>query len=457
MGGLTWLFALMLLVSGRAAGSNQASPHLHVGELTVTSLSTSSFQLTWYSGDPTDLVEMSRWSPVESDTTVRYGTSPDPTTWTSYVAPGPPTAYHHVEITGLDPGTTYWFEASSGGVRAVSVSPGLPRVPSPASLVTLTPPPGRHLLRVAVANDLHVGESVAGLLVGNFPPGLAVDPADPYSEFMLRSVVDDANAAGADVMVANGDVTSEARPEEVSTAADILDGFHGDLVVLRGNHDRSHRGSEYETCTPVPASPEYHDCFADVFGPPSAGERRNYAVDVGAVRIVGLDSSAPTTGYGDLDTGTLDFLAKETVDGRPSLVFMHHLATFDEVAHWMPWPGFHIPPAQMSALDTLLADRPGVLAVFSGHTHRNRRGVCPRPETLCLEVGSAKEHIGGYDLVDIYEGGLTVEFRQASCGQCLVWSERTRRLYFGLYDKITEGALGDRAFTHDFAAPIGGG
>lgn len=457
MGGLTWVFAVLLLFGARGAGSNQNDVHFHAGELTVTSVSAESFQLSWYSADPTLLGELGRWQPVPADTVVRYGPSPDPATWTTYTAPGPPTAYHHVEITGLAPGTSYWFEASSNGVRAVNVSPGLPRVGSPSVITTLTPPPGRHLLRMAVANDLHIGETTAGLLFDGFPPGLGVDPEDPYWRFMLDAVVDDANAQGAGVLVANGDLTAEARPAEVSEVKAALERFDGEVVPLRGNHDRAHRGDEYTSCSPVPSAPEYHDCFADAFGPPGPGEHRNAVRDVGPVRIVGLDSSDILTGYGSMDPATLGVLADATDDGRPSFVFFHHLATSEEVRSWYVWPGFHIPTAEMAALDGILGSRPDVRAVFSAHTHRNRRGSGPDPDALYMEVGAVKEHIGGYALVDVYEGGLLVSFRQASCGSCLVWSERTRRLYFGLYDKITEGRLSDRALVHEFATPIGSG
>lgn len=454
MGGLTWVFAVLMLLGARGAGSNQTDVHLHAGELTVTSASTTSFQLSWYTADPTRLFDLGRPVPVAADTVVRYGTSPDPTTWTTWRDAGPPTAYHHAEITGLTPGTTYWFEASSNGVKAVNVSAALPRVTAPATVTTLRPPPGRHLVRMAVANDLHVGETTAGLLVDGFPPGLSVDPADPYWGFMLEAVVDDANAQGAELMVVNGDVTAEARPAEVAAAKAALDRFTGDVVTARGNHDRPHRGAEWASCSPLPAAPDYHDCFADVFGPPGPGERHDVVRDFGPLRIVVLDSVAPLTGYGSVDAATLDTLADATDDGRASLVFFHHLSTFDAVRHWYAWPGFHIPPAELAALDSILGARPDIRAVFSGHTHRSRRGAGPNPDALYMEVGAVKEHIGGYALVDVYEGGIVLEFRQASCASCLVWSERTRRLYFGLYDKITEGSLADRSLVHTFTSPI---
>ncbi|MFN8103799.1 MAG: metallophosphoesterase family protein [Acidimicrobiia bacterium] len=450
MGAFTWVFAVLMLVGARGAGSNQTDVRFHAGELTVTSVSATSFQLTWYTADPTRRFDLGRATPVAADTVVRYGASPDPATWTTWRDPGPPTAYHHAEITGLSPGTTYWYEASSNGVKAVNVDIGLPRVTAPSTLDTLVPPPGRHLMRIAVANDLHVGETTAGLLVDGFPPGLSVDPSDPYWGFMLGAVVDDANAHGAEVMVVNGDLTAEAHPDEVARAKSALARFAGDVVTARGNHDRAHRGAEWASCSPVPAAPEYHDCFADAFGPPGPGARHDVVRDIGPLRIVAIDSADTLSGFGSMDPATLDFLASATEDGHPSLVFFHHLATFDAVRNWSVWPGFHIPPPQMAALDGLLGERPGILAVFSGHTHRTRRDTGPNPDALYMEVGAVKEHIGGYALMDVYEGGVQVEFRQAACTACLVWSERTRRLYFGLYDKLTEGTLADRAFVHPF-------
>lgn len=117
----------------------------------------------------------------------------------------------------------------------------------PYSFTTPQPPPGRHLLSIALCNDLHVGETTAGL-VGGVPLFRGVSQEvglSPYPEIMSRAVVEEARRRGADVLLAAGDISAGGGPRDLAEAKRILDGFgaHGrDYFVVRGNHDRPRHG-----------------------------------------------------------------------------------------------------------------------------------------------------------------------------------------------------------------------
>ncbi len=116
--------------------------------------------------------------PAVTEGEVVYGTHPAHLNRTA--AEERPTAHHQVELTGLEPGQTYYYRARSRGVPAVPTP--LHHVRGNAvgtsrhgfggsrtgtySFTTPQPPPGRHLLSIALCNDLHLGETTAGLVSG---------------------------------------------------------------------------------------------------------------------------------------------------------------------------------------------------------------------------------------------------------------------------------------------------
>ena len=448
--------ALILTLLSRGAGSNVADLNFNAGNLEVLGVTDTSFTLSWSTGSPLYPAADGTLTPVAADSVVRYGTSPDAATWTAVTEPGT-TPYHVVEVGGLAPDTTYYFEALSGGVRAVNVSADAP-LGSPAWVHTLARPPGAEVARVAVMNDLHYGERVSGILFGDFPPGFPADPANPYWRFAGGAALEQAAADGATAVVANGDLTSENEPDSVAEVKAALDAFAlggRRYHVTRGNHDAADRGPLYAPCPAVPADPVSRDCFAAAFGY-GPGEPLNWTADVGPVRLVGIDSNNTLTAAAHLSAESAAFLqtALTTETDRPTLVFLHHPATAEAVNSWPYWPNFNLGAGDLATLGATFAPADQVLAVFSGHTHRAHVSAGARPDVVFHENLSVKEYPSGYSLVTVYEGGMTVAFRPTRCADCNRWRTKSARQYYGLYPGFVRGRLADRAYTVTFDRPV---
>lgn len=462
-----------LAEEGLPGGIHPAVP-MHLELVTVTD---AEMVVTWFTGDPGTPDEFGRPAPVAAPGRLLLGTDPDPLRWEEVETHGP-TPYHHVRIGGLSPGCTYFFRAESDGVAAVptAFSPLHPDPSNGGTFTTLTPPPGKEMLRVAWLNDLHIGELVSGLALsdprlpgGGFPPGFAADPADPYWRFMTRGAVGEAVAQGCRLLLANGDLTSEATPSEVAEARSLLDGF-GRLgripttaggarsyFVTRGNHDRAHQGEAHAGCTPVPTHPELHDCFLDTFqeGFTEGSARFSALVKSGRFRwrFVGLDSSDIATGSGQLPQEELDFLEGELQRGDPTIPLFHHPAGDVAILTAVPPGIFGVDPEEAARFRALLGRYPNVAGVYNGHTHRNYRTTATDSGTIpYFEGGAVKEYPGGLTVVRLYEGGFMVNFWKIGDPEARAWSERSRGEYLGLYPYYTLGGLGDRNWVHHVTA-----
>ena len=208
------------------------------------------------------VVRYSRPAPLPANTMVRFGTSP--ANLQTVVERDDQTPYHYVELVGLQPGQTYFYECLSNGMVATpTLTPG--QITSTGVFTTAAPPPGRLLFTMAWANDAHIGESVSGLPasapagfpVNGFPPGFPVDPANPYWKVMAEAAVAESRGRGAELLLIGGDLTSEAEPINMARAKSYLDQFGNyrqDYYVVRGNHDRAHSGAAYVGCRPTATS-----------------------------------------------------------------------------------------------------------------------------------------------------------------------------------------------------------
>lgn len=491
-------FAVAAAVTrSRSAQAAGVPVPMHLELVTVTDTEA---VITWFTCDPTDLDEFGRPRPLAAPGRVLIGTNPDPRTWRE-VGAHDATPFHYVNVTGLTAGTTYYWRAESNGVPATSTiifngDPVDTGAVAPPVFTTLVPPPGRELGRVAWFNDLHFAEKVAGLAISNpnmprggFPPGFPVDPDHPYWRFMARNAVAEAKARGMTLLLANGDLSSEAEPSGLEECRSTLDVFgtiggptartspgRADLrpgdspayFVTRGNHDRAHQGEAWATCSPI-GQEDLRDCFSDVFTSSWEPGSTHFSVTIGddsaRYRFVGLDSNDGAA-TGVLRPGELEYLEQELQRGDITIPLFHHPAS--DLAGATQIPPFGGLVADAEAFRAVVARHENVGGVYAGHTHRNNRSLASDTgEVPYFEGGAVKEYPGGYTQVRLYEGGYMVNFFKTSAPDAQAWAETTRGEYLGLAPNYQLGGFGDRNWVHhvdarrtvhaDQQAPLGSG
>ena len=355
---------------------------------------------------------------IEADTAVEYGTTAD---LGQRARLEERTRFHQLEVTGLTPGTRYYYRTASGRARGAVTDQ------SPGEATTLTPPPGDLLFTFATVNDTHVGEEVAGLITGTdgtpLNEGFAwPDTANPYWLFMNNAAVAAINASPAALTVIKGDFTSTFTEAQFLDAKAIFDGLAAPYYPARGNHDR--RGDQ-------PA-----DHYKQVFG----RDPTWYAFTHEGHRFIVLDSVEPTTGGPAIAADEWTWLEAEVADltGEPVLVFLHH------------------PVLGMQRLETADSDRlldllqgRGVVGVFSGHTHGaalfhdDRLGDAP-----LVVTPTSKEYPGGYALYRVFAGGYMQTFHRLDCAECREWIDMTRGEYFGMAPDLQLGKVEERNFVY---------
>lgn len=184
--------------------------------------------------------------------------------------------------------------------------------------------------------------------------------SDGMATVLQLSDVHLADAPGGAVLERDAD----ARLAAVLAAWERLD-EPVDLVILTGDNTDGASVGAYgrlaaqlrELGAPVLAVPGNHDVasrVADAFG----GET---VVEVGAWRVVGLDSARPGQVHGEVDVPAAMSLL-DGLDGRPTMVAIHHPPHTLSTHEWFQLDG-------AAELLTGLRLRPHVRIVISGHLH----------------------------------------------------------------------------------------
>jgi Icc protein len=154
-----------------------------------------------------------------------------------------------------------------------------------------------------------------------------------------------------DALVVTGDLTQNGTAEEYATVRELLEPLGLEPHVIPGNHDRR---------APL----------REAFGLAGAGDEHvSYAVDLGPLRLIALDSTVPGVDAGALDEGRLDWLEAELgrAPEQPTVIAMHHppvltaMPAFDEIG---------LSAAGRDGLAELLGRHPQVLRIVAGHVHR---------------------------------------------------------------------------------------
>ncbi|NUP25062.1 MAG: metallophosphoesterase family protein [Streptomyces sp.] len=405
--------------------------------LELVTLTEDSAVITWYTGIPGTDDGLGHPIPAVTEGEIVYGTHPS--RLNRVASEGRPTAHHQVELTDLEPGQTYYYQARSRGVAATPTPLHLVRGNAvgtstfgfgskggPYSFTTPQPPPGRHLLSIALCNDLHLGETTAGLIGGlPRPRGVVQQPGRaPYPELMSRALVEEARRRGADILLAGGDISAGGSAHDLGEARRILDGFgtHGqDYFVVRGNHDRSPDNA-------------FHATF-----PVGGGDGPGYfSRDLGGLRVIGLDTyaksgnGADAGGLGPEQLSWFQARLREQPD-QPTLVFGHHPLTVRDSVFPVT-RGQQLERRQARAIVDAYASAPGVFLHHAGHTHRSKRTELHRaPHVIQQEVAAAKDYPGGFTLLRVHSGGYALNHYKADAPAARQWNERSRRVAGGLW------------------------
>jgi len=197
---------------------------------------------------------------------------------------------------------------------------------------------------LAQISDLHIKR----------PGALAYRRVDTAA--YLSRCVDALNALAPrpDAVIVTGDLVDQGDPEQYEHLKHLLAPLAMPYYLLVGNHDER---------------AALRACFAERHELREGGDFVQYAFDVGALRVLALDSLVPGASHGDLCDTRLAWLAAQLDAARdkPVLVALHHPPFVSGIGHM---DRVRLAPAAAKRLETLLARYPNVERVICGHVHR---------------------------------------------------------------------------------------
>lgn len=161
-----------------------------------------------------------------------------------------------------------------------------------------------------------------------------------------------------DAVIITGDIIETAKAADYSVAWDILRQLEMPFYLVSGNHDLS---------LGLKGAFQGRDLSA-----PPLPDRLCYAVDIGAIRLVTLDSSVARAPHGALSAEQLAFLDQElfAAGHRPAVVAVHHPPI--SAGHTSMDKFGLREPAELAAV---VAKYPNVQRIVCGHCHRGIFGA----------------------------------------------------------------------------------
>jgi 3',5'-cyclic AMP phosphodiesterase CpdA len=154
-----------------------------------------------------------------------------------------------------------------------------------------------------------------------------------------------------DAVLVSGDLTDNAGDAAYERVRELLAPLEAPVFVLPGNHDDREGVRRH----------------FDV--PGAGGTPVQYAVDLGPLRLVVIDTTRPGEDYGELDAPRLEWLDAELASApdQITLIAMHHppLSTASPA-----WDKVGLLPADRRALGEVVQRHPQVRRIVAGHMHR---------------------------------------------------------------------------------------
>lgn len=187
------------------------------------------------------------------------------------------------------------------------------------------------------------------LLAGGAPYYDRVDTLAALRRAAARLAEMAPRLGGIDAVFVSGDVADLGEPEAYALFHDAMAPLAAaPLFAIPGNHDA--RGP-----------------FRAAFGGRDDAETLDVCADVGAVRLIGLDTSVPGASHGAVSAGQAAWAAARAAEApdRPALLFLHH-PPFDVGIGFMDAQRLRDP----AALETAVAASPSIRLIACGHVHR---------------------------------------------------------------------------------------
>lgn len=156
-----------------------------------------------------------------------------------------------------------------------------------------------------------------------------------------------------DALLITGDLVDHGSAEEYAHLRQLLSPLACPIYLMAGNHD--------ERMALQAALPEF--CPASELPP-----FLQYTVDIGALRLIALDSVVPGAPHGELCEQRLAWLERRLGEApqRPTIVAMHHPPFATGIAHMDAMGLLKGGPE----LEALLRRHPQVERLLCGHLHR---------------------------------------------------------------------------------------
>jgi hypothetical protein len=375
----------------------------------IVTLTDTEIVITWVTDQP-------------SDTTITYWR--DDETQRKSVTLEEDVIYHYCCLQGLEPGTTYHYYTSSGGVQ------GKPCPRSPGTFTTFESP-GKYLFSFATMNDLQVGTA------GAFIPGMYLRSAAQSAEWACNDI-DDQEVA---FVIIKGDITGSGRREELITAKHIFDRLWCPYWVVP---------------SPLDVKPGYEKSrndtiYKEVFNLNQTYYSFDYEVNGSKFRFICLDSTYETIDLPDIVGGTYiaeeqmewleEELEKSAEEGIPAFIFLRHPLQPNISMGMLGSLSYE----DSSHLIKLLRQYKNVWGVFSGgYFHRNAVHHSSLLSFPLVETASTVDYPRGYNIYKIYTGGYIQAFYKIND---LRATEGSRKgVFLGLGDSFMYGSLSDRNF-----------
>jgi len=157
-----------------------------------------------------------------------------------------------------------------------------------------------------------------------------------------------------DAVIMTGDLVDGGSPEEYAHLKSLLATLELPYCLVAGNHDDRDA---------------LRDAFPERAELRAGGEFVQYALDLGPLRLIALDSVQAGQSGGTLCDARLAWLAAQldAARGLPVVIALHHPPFDCGIAHM---DAIRLAPDAATRLDALVRQHPNVERVICGHVHR---------------------------------------------------------------------------------------